>query len=135
MGVIDIKNFEKNIDAITNFLIIDKCDFIRQNVLKDSKCQGDCLSCEERLKQWLLEEYVEPEIDWLKVPVNTPVMVRDKDNRAWQERHFVCYMPSRNKRFMAFESDCTQETAVETFEWKYCKLADGVDPTQYLKEV
>lgn len=128
---------EKYIDVIASAMTNTKCKFVKEEILKIDYCDGllNCNECREKVKQWLLEEYVESEIDWSKVPVDTPVMVRDTVNKKWSERHFVCYMPSDNYPFLAFSYGDKRETANGVDKWKYCKLAEGVDPTPFLKEV
>lgn len=48
-----------------------KCSFYR-----------DGIECDEMRKTWADSEYVEPkyEIDWASVPVDTPVLLKEKDN-------------------------------------------------------
>ena len=45
--------------------------------------------CRERRNEWLEAEYVEPEVDWTKVPVDTKVLVRDYDTMDWTPRYFA----------------------------------------------
>ncbi len=45
--------------------------------------------CNEKRKEWLEAEYVEPEVDWSKVPVDTKVLVRDYDTMDWTPRYFA----------------------------------------------
>ena len=75
-------------------------------------------------------------IDWLKVPRNTPVLVRDIVDREWQEGRFCAYLPytfeTRNQ-FITFDTE--EQYAAEVNYWRHCKLAPEVDPTPYLKEV
>ena len=33
----------------------------------------------------------EPEIDWYKVAVDTPILVRDSEDEEWQRRYFAKY--------------------------------------------
>lgn len=42
----------------------------------------DGIECDEMRKTWAESEYVEPkyEIDWASVPVDTPVLLKEKDN-------------------------------------------------------
>lgn len=37
--------------------------------------------------KWLVAEYTESEVDWSKVPVDTPVLVSN-DGKKWSCRHF-----------------------------------------------
>jgi hypothetical protein len=53
----------------------------------------DCMfcspGCREKLKEWAEQEYVEPPVDWSKVPVDTKVYVRDSDSDPWKPRYFA----------------------------------------------
>lgn len=82
----------------------------------------------------------EKEIDWTKVPVDTPVLVRDDVASDWVERHFVAYLPNRVGHKFAVFNNCSiynpvsQEEAVGIDYYYECKLADSVDPTPYYKD-
>ena len=45
--------------------------------------------CREKFREWLEQEYVEPSVDWSKVPVDTKVFVRDSDSESWYPRYFA----------------------------------------------
>lgn len=132
-----MKNCEYYAKEIAEAMISNSCAFIEKHLYKGKDCSYNirCDECQKRFEQWLLEDYKEPEIDWSKVPVDTPVLVRYYDDREWLERHFVCYMPCTNLPFVAFTTGKTREKAQNVQWWSQCKLADGVDPTPYLKEV
>lgn len=49
--------------------------------------ERDSCHCGLRSMKWLVSEYKEPEIDWSKVPIDTPVLVRHGDR--WLKRHFA----------------------------------------------
>ena len=61
------------------------------------KCTGfacdDCAfyryydDCKLGAMKWAAEEYKETEVDWSKVPVDTPVLVSN-DGKEWSRRHF-----------------------------------------------
>lgn len=46
-------------------------------------------SCKHKMLEWLDSEYVEPPVDWSKVAVDTPILVRDSEEEAWRKRHFA----------------------------------------------
>lgn len=75
------------------------------------------------------------EIDWDKVPVDTPVMVRDDDKEKWIAAHFAFRLERRGYQFAVFQDGTTMSSKKDAFSvnyFKYCKLA--VDPTPYYKE-
>lgn len=47
--------------------------------------------CTDARKKWANSEYVEPPVDWSKVAVDTPILVRDSANLEWTKRHFAKY--------------------------------------------
>lgn len=75
----------------------------------------------------------QPEIDWTKVPMGTPVLVKDKSDIEWRKRYFVIYLPNANEKFCTFNSGDTRENAEGVSCWSECKLADNVDPTPFYK--
>lgn len=52
-----------------------------------SRRHNNSMDCRLFAMKWLLAEYKESEIDWSKVPIDTPVLVR-YGNR-WLKRHFA----------------------------------------------
>lgn len=59
----------------------------------DTRC-NECLfqgsedaNCSQKAFKWADEEYKEPEVDWTKVPIDTPVLVRH--GNWWLKRHFA----------------------------------------------
>lgn len=81
-----MKNFEK----YSGELIATKgdiCDFVQKRIYKTdcSLCTRSCQQCRDELFQWLNEEY-KPQIDWSKVPVDTPVI-----DPFGGKRHFCKY--------------------------------------------
>ena len=50
--------------------------------------KGDC---SDAIEKWANSEYVEPPVDWNKVAVDTPILVRDSEEEAWRKRYFAKY--------------------------------------------
>lgn len=69
---------------------------------------------------WLDEEYQEPEVDWSKVEVDTPILV-SMSGQNWKRRHFAGY---RNGTVYAFKDGATSWTINLKTEWPYVKLAE-----------
>lgn len=85
---------------------------------------GDCRSCYERVKKWSEQEYVEPPVDWSKVPVDTKILVRDSETGQWSRRHFARY--EKNIVF-SWRNGCTSYSVAgydDVTDWKYAKLAE-----------
>lgn len=116
------------------------CDDCFMNPSNKSKGCADYLlyhpqEAIESLQEW--SDNNPPKIDWLKVPVNTPVMIRNYNNDKtipWERRYFAVYLPNVECKFLCFGSELPQKRTKNVEYWRYCKLADEVDPTPYLKE-
>ena len=68
----------------------------------------------------------EPPVDWSKVPVDTKIYVKTKENNQWERRHFSYYTP--DGKVYAFCQGRTSFTAEDrTFECEYAKLAEVED--------
>ena len=122
-----MKNYEKYEDEIRSYESSDSfCNgFVKPHILKDH-CNGiDCTKCRMLQAIWLLKDYEEPEepeIDWSKIKVDTPILVRQGKNGKWLERHFAKY---ENGNVYAWVDGQTSWTGVDEIKWKYAKLAEG----------
>ena len=76
----------------------------------------------------ILKPYKEEhEIDWYKVAVDTPILVRDSESEAWKHRYFAKYV---NGIVYAWMNGCTSWSAHndgDIFDWNCAKLAEEVD--------
>lgn len=86
------------------------------------------IKCNDACKEWCESEYEEPSVDWSKVPVDTPILVRDSECGYWAHRYFAKY---ENGQVHAWCDGCTSWSKLYGDEdcspWKYAKLADGGD--------
>lgn len=88
---------------------------------------ADCLfkigSCNENIRKWCESEYIEPPVDWIKVPVDTPILVRDEDEEKFRKRHFAKY---ENGKVYAWNTGVTSWTADDEYftPWDCAKLAE-----------
>ena len=119
-----MKNYEKYANEIREYKGTRFCkDFIKQYIHKSDDCSNvGCARCKMLQMLWLLEEYEEPEIDWSKVPVDTPILVRQGKTGNWLERHFAKY---ENGNVYAWEDGQTSWTGADEIKWKYAKLAES----------
>lgn len=90
-----------------------------------SGCCDDCLfggygNCAQKAMAWADAEYIEPEVDWSKVAVDTPILV-SIDNVQWYCRHFAKY---ENGLFYVWDDGRTSYTTNTKSTWKYAKLAE-----------
>ena len=120
-----MKNYEKYEEKIREYKGETFCaDFVRPYILKqDDCCRMDCGQCNMLQLMWLLEDYEEPEVDWSKVKVDTPILVRDAKYRRWVKRYFAKY---NNGTIFAWTIGCTSRDAHNMMTpWKYAKLAEN----------
>ena len=117
-------NAEKCREKIENFKG-DFCEnFVQPTILKRDTCEGmGCHQCRMLQMMWLMEEYKEPETDWSKVAVDTPILVRNLENDDWLKRHFAKY---ENGIVYTWISGYTSWSTLNnhTISWKYAKLAE-----------
>ena len=125
-------NIEKYRDELIKMGIIDtKKIAIRYGKL--SLCWFGCCGCDNLSKEdcgkqaedWLFSEYEEPEIDWSKVKVDTPILVRESEQNPWLKRYFAKF---KNGKVYAWDSGKTSwsiEDKTGMLCWKYAKLAES----------
>lgn len=97
--------------------IISCCDCSRCKFSTD-------VGCTEKRREWLNSEYVEPEVDWNKVPVDTPILVRDSEDEGWDKRYFAGF---NGKKVCAWSDGATSWSADgenDYYEWEYAKIAE-----------
>lgn len=88
---------------------------------------GDCLfsfgnvDCRGARKKWANSEYVGPPVDWSKVAVDTPILVRDSANLEWTKRYFAKY---ENGMVYAWSNGATSWTGDRCISWKLAKLPE-----------
>ena len=126
-----MKNREKYADKIIEIAARSKL------ALKDGKpvpCAemrcSDCgflspdYTCNYKVHEWLNSEYVEQPVDWSKVAVDTPILVRDSREEAWRKRHFAKY---ENGIVYAWGNGTTSWSVYSNnvTDWKFAKLAEG----------
>ena len=118
-----MKNYEKYADEIRAYKDTRFCvDFILPNILKSDRCNGiDCTQCRMLQMMWLLEDYEEPEVDWSKVEVDTPVLVKNKENDEWKKRHFAKY---KDGDVYTWDNGHTSNESSCMVYYKYAKLAE-----------
>ena len=93
------------------------------NRLSCSDCFFDEIGCRKAVKKWSESEYIDPPVDWSKVPVDTPILVRDEDEEKFKKRHFAKYA---NEKVYAWNMGTTSWTADENCvtTWNCAKLAE-----------
>lgn len=136
-----MKNREKYRDEIiksarTPEERLNACEFIRINVLPHfgaEDCDGvNCAWCKFLVDMWMDSEYEEPtkpEVDWDKVPVDTLVRIRDREDQEWTLMYFKGIDDNDPEfRFLAWDDGATSITAYGNYtHWRYCELVEDED--------
>ena len=128
-----MKNYEKYADEIREYKGVNFCkDFVKPNILKSEVCGGlACGACYMLQTIWLLEEYEEPEepeepeVDWSKVEVDTPILVRTVEGADWVKRNFAKYEGGMVYVWNNGKTSWTALDMTSMTSWKYAKLAEG----------
>ena len=82
-------------------------------------------SCIYKACKWLYSEYVEHSVDWSKVAVDTPILVRDREGSVWRKRYFAKY---DNGIVYAWAEGATSWSAGRSSnitDWKFAKQAES----------
>ena len=120
-----MKNYEKYADEIRGYKGSDFCgDFVRPNILKSDSCGDiDCYKCRMLQLLWLLEDYKEPETDWDKVEVDTPILVMNFEDGKWRKRYFAKF--EDGKVYAWVDGGTSWSSDNKTHKWNYAKLAEN----------
>jgi hypothetical protein len=90
-------------------------------------------TCEKVIKEWANSEYKEREIDWSKVPIDTPVYVWDINERNNIKRYFAGY-DKENNAIITFDGGKTSWSSTTTTKWIHAKIKEGVDCSEWYKD-
>ena len=88
----------------------------------------DCINA---FIKWANSKYKEREIDWNKVPVDTPIYVWDDGNTY--KRYFAGY-DKINNMIIAFDNGGTSWSSVTATKWNNAKIKEGIDCSQWYKD-
>ena len=116
-GGFGLKNGEP---ALCGEIKCEDCDFYAPNLFKCST---------RKFSEWLNSEYVEPPVDWSKVEVDTPILVRDYEGCMWVRRYFAKY---EDNTVYAWENGATSwsvSASSNMVGWKFAKLAESEEQT------
>ena len=132
-----MKNYEKYVDKIKEYEGNKFCSmFIEPHILKPIGLScGDlaCGTCRVLQLVWLAEggDPKEPETDWSKVEVNTPILVRHDECDKWSYRYFAKY---ENGVVYAWHCGCPNWAKDCMVRWEYAKLAKSEDKCEKTSE-
>lgn len=110
---------------------VDNLAIVKNN---PTNCTGQCAECDfgkgkskciPHLKKWLFSEYEEPEVDWSKVKVDTPILVRDYESSEWTKRYFAKFEDGKVYAWKYGATSWTVNNEYAVKSWKYAKLAES----------
>lgn len=118
---------EKIYDAIAESIAVSEDGKIA--ICKQITCEN-CIfrkkqrtvSCITQMAEWLKQEYVE-QVDWSKVKVDTPILVKRSKEAEWERRYFAKF---EDGKVYAWQVGATSWTADSKLNpWNYAKLAES----------
>ena len=124
-----MKNYEKYADEIKKCsdsqVLCDeiRIPFILKPTNKSCTNDIDCDTCQMLTMIWLLEDYEEPKVDWSKVEVDTPILVRNSDIEIWERRHFAKFEDGKIYTWYGGRTSWSSDDRI--VDWKYAKLAES----------
>lgn len=125
-------NIEKFYDELRELKVMPLCFSLIDGRLE--ACTGQCACCQfdkgepdcaENCKEWLFSKYEEPKIDWSKVKVDTPILVRDSEKAAWERRYFARFEDGEVSAWNGGLTSWTADDEKNVCFWKYAKLAES----------
>lgn len=134
-------NIEKYWNKLTEMKVLNLKDFglingelVECNLRNCPYCEfkNEHHNCDAKIKKWLFDKCKEPEIDWSKVKIDTPILVKDYESEEWVRRYFAKY---KHGEVYAWRDGATSWTAIGGCEqsWKYAKLAENIKNKHFCK--
>lgn len=122
---------DKIFDAVAKNLAISKdgeiatCKAITcENCIFKNNIETE--SCIKKMALWLKQEYVE-QVDWSKVKVDTPILVKRSKEAEWERRYFAKFVDGKVYAWMGGATSWTADSEYRMNFWEYAKLAESED--------
>ena len=99
----------------------EMCDelFCLDCVFRDQDCCSP-----KKVEQWLQSEHVE-QVDWSKVKVDTPILIRESEQNPWLKRYFAKFKDGKVYAWNSGKTSWSIEDKTDMLCWKYAKLAES----------
>lgn len=120
--------YKNEIDKITRMggkvaMNVNTNEIVPCSTLVCSECLFNSYYCIVNAMKWADAEYVEskPKIDWTKVPIDTPILVKYSIEGTWEKRYFARY---EDGKVYSWSNGMASFTTNRTNFWPYAKLAE-----------
>ena len=107
--------------------IIIPCEKIKCELCDFAGPINDPHHCEYKRLEWANSEYVEPPVDWSKVPVDTPILVRNEKTEKWIRRYFAKYENGLVYTWTGGTTSWSAYNPEHMYDWKYAMLPESED--------
>lgn len=114
-GVFGLKNGKS---ALCRKIKCEECDFW-------DKYSVSCKGSTYNFREWLNSEYIEPPVDWSKVAVDTPILVKDYECGNWNRGYFAMYKNGTVFTWYHGATSWSAEGDSDITSWRYAKLAES----------
>lgn len=94
--------------------------------MKCRECFFEPHDCNKGMEHWLQSEHVE-QVDWSKVKVDTPILVRESEQALWLKRYFAKFKDGKVYAWNGGKTSWSIEDKTDMLSWKYAKLAERED--------
>ena len=128
-------NIEKYKDKLVELCVIeiDRLALIQgqPRICNSSLLCNECLFnnnldfCSDEALNWLFSEYKEPEVDWSKVKVDTPILVRNYESGDGTKRYFAKFVDGKVYAWIGGATSWSADGELDVTFWKYAKLAES----------
>ena len=100
------------------------------------RCQFYDTYCVGAFVKWANSEYKEREIDWNKVPVDTPIYVWDNyEDKIYKRKRYFAEYDTNNDKIFAFTEGQTSWTSDQNIMvWDNAEIKEGIDCSQWYKD-
>ena len=99
-------------------------------------CQFYDTYCVGAFVKWANSEYKEREIDWSKVPVDTPIYVWDNyEDKIYKRKRYFAEYDTNNDKIIAFTEGQTSWTSDQNIMvWDNAEIKEGIDCSEWYKD-
>ena len=124
-------NYEKYKDLVISCILQESiCDIAHKAHGNKNCLMRTCDECSKFTAEWLNREY--SGIDWSKVPVDTPVIIKDAKGSMYM--HFEKYYQGHVFVYANGQTSWTNDNETEAWEPELVKLGRYEDNEKYAKQ-